>query len=231
MEKTEQKYELKPQDDTTIDGCYRIATALSQSEMVPKHFRGKPSDCFLALNIAKRMDLDPFAVLSNLYVVQGTPAFSAKFLIAMANRSGTFSTPIMFRWSGEGDSLSATAYAKHGASGEEVSFDFSMSDAKSEGYTKNPKYKSMGKLMLAYRAATLFTRLYCPETAMGAITVEEAEDIKFAKGEASPSPYTATPDDDGTGIIPKAKAEPEKAVTNVTEENPQDELAFLNEKK
>lgn len=189
MEKKEPKYELKPQDDTTIDGCYRIATALSQSDMVPKHFKGKPSDCFLALNIAKRMGIDPFAVLSNLYVVQGTPAFSAKFLIAMANKSGTFSTPIMFRWTGEGDTLSATAYAKHEASGEEVSFEFSMADAKAEGYTKNPKYKSMGKLMLAYRAATLFTRLYCPESAMGAVTVEEAEDMKYAKGEASAPRY------------------------------------------
>jgi hypothetical protein len=188
---------MKAQDDTTIDGAFRIATAMSKTDMVPKHFQNKPTDCFLALNIAKRLNIDPFAVLSNLYVVHGTPAFSAKFLIAMANKSGTFSTPIMFRWEGEGDSLKATAYAKHASSGEEVSYEFSMADAKAEGYTKNPKYKSMGRLMLAYRAATLFTRLYCPETAMGAVTVEEVEDMRAAKAEVSPAPYA-----DADDIIP-----------------------------
>lgn len=189
MSEDKTKYEIKPQDDSTIDGAFRIATAMSKSDMVPKHFQNKPTDCFLALNISKRLNIDPFAVLQNLYVVHGTPAFSSKFLIAMANKSGTFSTPIMFQWTGEGDSLTAKAYAKHAASGEEVSFEFSMADAKAEGYTKNPKYKTMGKLMLAYRAATLFTRLYCPESAMGAVTVEEAEDMKYAKGEASAPRY------------------------------------------
>jgi hypothetical protein len=190
---------MKAQDDTTIDGAFRIATAMSKTDMVPKHFQNKPTDCFLAVQIAKRLNVDVFAVLQNLYVVHGTPAFSAKFLIAMANKSGTFATPIMFRWEGEGDALKATAYAKHASSGEEVSYEFSMADAKAEGYTKNPKYKSMGRLMLAYRAATLFTRLYCPETAMGATTVEEVEDMRSASATASPAPY-----DDAIDIIPDA---------------------------
>lgn len=178
----------KAQDDSTIDGAYRIAQAMSKTDMVPKQFQKSATNCFLALQTAKRMNLDPFAVMQNLYIVHGTPAFSAKFLIAMANKSGVFKTPIMFRWEGEGETLEATAYAIHAASDQEVSFSFSMSDAKAENYTKNPKYKSMPKLMLAYRAATLFTRLYCPESAMGATTVEETEDMKFAQGEVVTKP-------------------------------------------
>lgn len=202
----EKKNEVqKAQDDSTIDGAFRIATAMSKTDMIPKHFQNKPTDCFLALQISKRMNIDVFAVLQNLYVVHGTPAFSAKFLIGMANKSGTFSTPIMFRWTGSGDELSATAYAKHASSGEEVNFEFSMADAKAEGYTKNPKYKSMPKLMLAYRAATLFTRLYCPETAMGIQTIEEIEDMQVAKGESTPAKYEECDD-----IIPAEEPE-EKA--------------------
>ena len=223
MSEQQEKYEIKPQDDTTIDGSFRIATAMSKTDMVPKHFRNKPTDCFLALQIAKRMNIDPFAVLQNLYVVQGTPAFSSKFLIAMANKSGTFSTPIMFRWEGKGDQLEATAWAIHASSGTEVSFSFSMEDAKAEGYTKNPKYKSMPKLMLAYRAATLFTRLYCPETAMGAVTVEEAEDMKFAKGEATAPVYESA-----ESIIPECEpvtsVEPEPVVVDEVVPPTKDEL-------
>ncbi len=201
----EKKNELKPQDDTTIDGAFRIATAISKTEMVPKHFQNKATDCFLAMQIAKRLNIDVFAVLQNLYVVHGTPAFSAKFLIAMANKSGTFSTPIMFRWTGTGDDLSATAYAKHASSGEEVSYEFSIADAKAEGYTKNLKYKSMAKLMLAYRAATLFARLYCPETVMGAVTIEEVEDVKAAQGTATPAAYNV--DDDILPTVQPTTAE------------------------
>ena len=42
-----------------------------------------------------------------------------------------------------------------------------------------------------YRAATLFTRLYCPESAMGSLTTEEAEDMAYANAQASPAPYSS----------------------------------------
>jgi hypothetical protein len=197
------------QDDTTIDGGYRIATAMSKTQMVPKAFQNKPTDCFLALRTAQSMGLDPLAVMQNMYVVHGTPAFSAKFLIAMANRSGVFKTPIMYRTEGEGDAMKVTAWAIHASSNEEVSFSFSMADAKAENYTKNPKYKSMPQLMLSYRAATLLTRLYCPETTMGAITIEEREDIKLAEGESSQPSYDA-----GDDIIPDGGDESEAEVVD-----------------
>jgi len=204
--KTEATAAVKAQDDSTIDGAYRIATAMSKTQIVPKHFQGKPADCFLALQTAKRMKLDTMAVMQNIYIVHGQPAFSAKFLIALANNSGTFATPIMFRYSGEGDTLTATAYAIHKASHEEVSFDFSYADAVAEGYHKNPKYKSMRKLMLSYRAATLFTRLYCPESVMGIGNVEENEDLHFAQ----------QPQVDAGSIFDNAKP-----ATGVTEEEPE----------
>jgi len=204
MSEEKEKYEVKAQDDSTIDGAYRIATAMAKTDMVPKQFQGSPTNCFLALQTAKRMNLDPLAVMQNLYVVHGTPAFTAKFLIGMANRSGVFKTPIMFRKSGEGDSFAVTAWAIHASSGEAVSYTFSMETAKAENYTKNPKYKSMPELMLSYRAATLLTRLYCPETAMGSVTIDEVEDMKFAKAEASPAAYA-----EADSILPEVETHEE----------------------
>jgi len=221
MSEEKEKYEIKAQDDSTIDGVYRIAQAMAKTDMVPKQFQGSPTNCFLALQTAKRMNLDPFAVMQNLYVVHGTPAFSAKFLIAMANKSGVFSTPIMFRYEGEGDTLEATAYAIHGSSDQEVSFSFSMADAEAEGYTKNPKYKSMPKLMLSYRAATLFTRLYCPESAMGATTVEETEDIKFAQAEAGAPIYEQ---DDSILPVSSPPADEEKVEEVIPDEKKAEDL-------
>jgi hypothetical protein len=51
--------------------------------------------------------------------------------------------------------------------------------AKAEGwYGKNgSKWKTMPELMLKYRAATLYVRLYAPELTMGMHTADELEDV------------------------------------------------------
>jgi hypothetical protein len=58
--------------------------------------------------------------------------------------------------------------------------------AKEEGwyYRSDSKWRSMPELMLCYRSATLFTRLYAPEIAMGIQTTEEVVDTE-ANGHAS----------------------------------------------
>ena len=42
----------------------------------------------------------------------------------------------------------------------------------------------MPEQMLAYRAASFFARVYCPEALMGAQTVEEVEDVSSARSTA-----------------------------------------------
>ena len=58
-----------------------------------------------------------------------------------------------------------------------------MDMANAEGWTtKNgSKWKNMPQLMLRYRAATLFGRFNAPELTSGLYTVEEGEDVTFAK--------------------------------------------------
>lgn len=171
---------------------WKFAEAISRSELVPKHFYGKPANTFLALQLADRMDLDMFAVLTNLFVVHGTPAFSAKFLVGLANLRGPFKGSLRYRVTGQGTpNLAATCYAIHD-DGEEASVTVTLAQAKSAGWTKNAKYAEIPEQMLHYRAATFFVRLYCPEvTMMGARTVDEVED-QYASGgiadvEAEPS--------------------------------------------
>lgn len=156
---------------------FSLAKQFSKSSLVPKHFQNKPEDCFIGLQLAQRMGADPFMVLQNLYVVHGRPGFSAQFLIAMANQSGVFDGPIMFRTEGTGDKMSVTAYAKHAQSGDEVHATVGMAMAKAEGWSRNPKYQTMPELMLSYRSATFLIRMYAPQVTMGLHTVEEIRDI------------------------------------------------------
>lgn len=161
---------------------WNLASGLAKSDLVPKQFQGKPANCFLALQMAERMELDMFAVMSNLFVVHGTPAFSAKFLIGLANMRGPFRGNLRFRFEGQGTKgLAATCMGTLRETGEEVSVRVTFAQAEVAGWTKNVKYKEIPDQMLAYRAATFLVRLYCPEVAlMGARTVDEVEDMHAA---------------------------------------------------
>ncbi|MEL6613538.1 MAG: hypothetical protein AAFQ53_15685, partial [Bacteroidota bacterium] len=109
-----------------------------------------------------------------LYVVHGTPSMSAKFLIALANRSGRFRGGLQFDDSPE----AVTCFAIDRETGERLEATVTMQQANEAGWAgSNANYQKLGTQMLAYRAATFFVRRYCPEVTLGFATVEEAEQI------------------------------------------------------
>lgn len=78
------------------------------------------------------------------------------------------------------EEITCVAYATELATGETLKGpEVSMSMAVAEGwYSKDgSKWKTMPELMLRYRAAAFFSRMYCPEVAMGMHTAEEVYDV------------------------------------------------------
>ena len=158
----------------------REATALANSDLVPKDFKGNVANCLIALGLSKRIGADPLMVMQNLYVIHGRPAFSATFLIACLNQCGRF-TPLRYRITGEGDERTCIAVANDRETGEEYEGPpVSIGMAKAEGWaTKSgSKWKTMPDLMLRYRAAAFFARTTAPEVAMGLYTDDELSDIQ-----------------------------------------------------
>ena len=156
----------------------RQAKMLASSTLVPKEFQGNMANCAIGLNIAKRLGADPFMVLQNIDVIHGRPSFRATFLIAMVNASGRFS-PIKFKLEGEAADRTCYAYATDKASGETVEGPVvSMAMAKAEGWStkSGSKWLTMPELMLRYRSAAFFARLYAPDITLGMQTAEEVED-------------------------------------------------------
>jgi hypothetical protein len=153
------------------------AKALSSSTLVPKEFQGNPANCLIALNMAQRLKADPFMVMQSLDIIHGRPSFRAQFLIAMVNSSGRF-TPLQFRMTGEGATRACVAHCQT-IKGEAVEGpEISMAMAKAEGWlTKSgSKWQTMPELMLRYRAAAFFARLYAPDITLGMATTEELRD-------------------------------------------------------
>lgn len=168
---------------SSFEAAQRIGKMLSTSSMVPDTYKGDGNigNCVIALEMANRIGMNVVSVMQNLYIVHGRPAWSSQFLIACINASGKFS-PLRYLLDGqEGqDSWGCRAWATDRSGEKLVGPLVTIGMAKLEGwYGKNgSKWKTMPELMLRYRAATLFARLYSPELTMGIMTADEVEDVR-----------------------------------------------------
>lgn len=172
-----------------FEGAQRIATALASSDLVPTTYKGKTANCLVALEISQRCGASVMAVMQNLNIIQGRPAWGSSYIIAALNSCGRFE-PIRFKVTGEGEGKKCVAWTRD-RQGEVIDGpEVSIAMAKAEGwYDRNgSKWKTMPDLMLRYRAAAFFGRLYAPEILMGMRTDDEEREIKDVQNEpASPA--------------------------------------------
>lgn len=147
----------------------RVAKAFAASSLVPQQYQGNIANCMIGLSMAQRLMADPIAVFQSLYIVHGRPTWSAQFIIASLNSCGRFS-PLRFEILGEGDDRVCYAWAIERGTNERLEGPpVSIQMAVREGWMgKNgSKWQTMPELMLRYRAATFFGRLYAPDILMG----------------------------------------------------------------
>ena len=158
----------------------RQAKALAESTLIPVAFQKNIPNCLIALELANRLDLSPLIVFQSLYVVGGKPAFNSNFIIAQINASGKFDGPLQFSFVGEGDKLTCNAYAYMHNGEQQVGPRVSIEMAKKEGWynRKGSKWQTLPDLMLRYRAAAFFGRVFTPELLLGMQTYEELRDIE-----------------------------------------------------
>ncbi len=167
-------------ESAAFEMLQRQAKMFAASSLVPKEFQGNVANCAIGIDIAKRLGASPFMVLQNIDIIHGRPSFRATFLIAMVNAAGRFE-PLQFKMDGtEGKpDRSCIAWTKSKADGATLEGPkITLEMAKAEGWsTKNgSKWLTMPELMLRYRAAAFFARLYAPDITLGMMTAEEVSD-------------------------------------------------------
>ncbi len=162
------------------------------------------ANCVIALDMSQRMGANPLMIMQNLHIIEGRPSWSSQFIIAAINNCGKFS-PLRFdlEWLEEMDASYSTfewvdrrkvekkhtvriknarcvAWATEKATGQRLeSAPVTMEMAVAEGwFGKNgSKWKSMPDLMMRYRSAAFFGRIYAPELLMGLPAAEELHDV------------------------------------------------------
>lgn len=202
-------------DLNSFQNGQRMASLLSESKLIPSTYQKNLPDCLIALELAQRIGVSPMAVMQNTFVIHGKPGYSAQFIIAMINSCGRYS-PLRFEISGEGDNRTCVAWAYELSSGEKLEGPpISIAVARKEGwYGKNgSKWQTMPELMLRYRAATFFGRMYAPELLMGMKTSDELLDGAYTNIEDDATPRVV--DDLNDRFNKSGKKEPEPASNDV----------------
>ena len=167
---------------SNFEQAQRQAKALSASDLVPQQYKGNVANTLVALEIANRIGASPLMVMQNLHIIHGRPSWSSTFVIAAINGSGKFTA---LRFVGDlAKGIKAVATEK--ATGQTVEGPtVTMEMAKAEGWLNKAgsKWQTMPELMMRYRAAAFFGRLYAPEITMGMHSVEEVVDITSQQAE------------------------------------------------
>lgn len=166
----------------SFESAQRMAICLSRSRIVPAVFQGEQGvpNSMIALELASRLKTSIFMIMQNLYVVNGRPAFSAQFIIAAIQSCGRFSAlKYKKRYDDRGNVIGCRAYATEVSSGDILEGpEVTLEMARAEGWsTRNgSKWKTMPELMMTYRAAAFFGRLYAPDIMMGMKQEDEVID-------------------------------------------------------
>lgn len=190
----------------------RMAKALSASSLVPEAYRGNLPNVLIAMELAGRIGVSVFAAMQNLDIIHGRPSWRSTFLIATVNSSGRFS-PLRFRFEGTPgkDDWGCRCYAKDRENGEEcVGPLITIGLAKAEGWynKKGSKWQTIPELMLNYRAAAFWTRIYAPELSLGMHTADEMTDTHDIREDLPGRIAPGDPKDLETEIMGETPAKP-----------------------
>ena len=139
-------------DPHTFAAAMQMADALSKSTIIPRDYQGNPSNCLIAVEMSSRMNASPMMVMQHLFVVNGRPAWSSQWIVAMINQSRKYKTELQYEFGSDpaDGGLSCYAWAidqqGHRVEGPKIT----MKMAEAEGWlNKNgSKWKTMPVQMM-----------------------------------------------------------------------------------
>lgn len=141
-------------DGASFNTALRMAQCLASSTVVPKEYHGNVGNCMIAIEMASRINTSPMMVMQNLYIVNGRPAWSSQWIIAMINSSRRYKTELQFEFGRDkaDGGLSCRAWAEDYSGHKVYGPKITMNMANDEGWTsKNgSKWKTMPDVMIQY---------------------------------------------------------------------------------
>ena len=160
----------------TLGEAMEFSKMLSESNMVPKAYQGKPGDIMVCVQWGMELGLAPLQAMQNIAVINGKPSVWGDALIAMVQASPVCED-IQEYIEGEGTPNPVAVCVAHRKGRTPVTAKFSVDDAKRAGlWNKQGPWTQYPKRMLKMRARGFALRDAFPDVLKGLITAEEAQD-------------------------------------------------------
>ncbi len=152
----------------------RFAEVMSRADIaLPKHLRGNAGACMAVAMQALQWEMNPFAVASKSYSVNGIIAYEAQLIAAVVNTRSGIKGRLRYEFIGEGNELSCKVTGI--LDGDECSYEtppFGAINPKN-----SPLWKTDPRQQLGYYAARSWARRHCPEVLLGIYDRDEAVSI------------------------------------------------------
>jgi len=160
-----------------------FAEVVSQSQLCPKSYRGKPQDAALAILYGMELGLRPLQSLQSVAVINGRPSIYGDAALALVEQSGL--AEYVKEWQEQTDDRGLVAYCETQKQGkpEPTTQSFSEKKAKHAGlWDSRGPWQSYPGRMLQMRARSWCLRDAYPEVLEGLMLAEEAEAIPESNG-------------------------------------------------
>lgn len=155
----------------TFEQALTFAGYLADSELVPKDYRGKPSNCLIAMQWGAELGLKPLQAMQNIASINGRPALWGDAVIALVRAS-----PLCEFVIETDDGQTATCRVKRRGEPEQ-SRTFGVEDAKAAGLLgKQGPWTQYPKRMRQMRARAFALRDVFPDVLRGLPVAEEVMD-------------------------------------------------------
>lgn len=152
----------------------QFSQIVTEGDLVPQSYRGKPANALVAIGLGQAMGLSPAESLYRIDVIQGKPTASAELIASNVRKAGH-----KLRVEVDEQSVSVTATVWRADDPEfPHSVTRDMAWAQKMGLNTKDNYKKQPLTMLQWRAISAVARLACSEALYGVTyTPDEVEDL------------------------------------------------------
>lgn len=162
-------YSLIRETAAAMADANAIAKAVCQTDMVPKHFRGKPDDLTAAILYGATLGFDPMQSARQVFVIHGQAALYARSMAALVLAAGHEV------WTVATSDEAVTVEGRRRGGERTERSEWTFERAKKAGYTSNEKYRTDPQAMLYAKALSEVCRKIAPDVLNGVYAVEEMQ--------------------------------------------------------
>lgn len=169
----------------------QFSQIVTEGDLVPVSYRGKPANALVAIGLGQAMGLSPAESLYRIDVIQGKPTASAELIASNVRKAGH---KLRVEVDEQNVSVTATVWRA-----DDPEFPHSvtrdMAWAQKMGLNTKDNYKKQPLTMLQWRAISAVARLACSEALYGVTyTPDEIEDMPSFRTppRATPAPVPAS---------------------------------------